>query len=232
MKTILKQLFEKYKIDFTEEMLDKFEKYYDYTIKINQQFNLTAITEKNEFAIKHFLDCALAEKFLPKNATVVDIGAGAGFPSVPLKILREDLTIVMVDSLNKRVNFLNDVIFLLGLKNISAVHARAEDFAKQKREYFDVSIARAVANLSTLSEYCLPLTKVGGMFLSLKGQAGQEEVELAQNAITILGGKLERVEYQKIEEIDSDRCFVLIKKIKPTLAKYPRGKNLPRVKPL
>ena len=232
MKTILKQLFEKYKIDFTEEMLDKFEKYYDYTIKINQQFNLTAITEKNEFAIKHFLDCALAEKFLPKNATVVDIGAGAGFPSVPLKILREDLTIVMVDSLNKRVNFLNDVISLLGLKNISAVHARAEDFAKQKREYFDVSIARAVANLSTLSEYCLPLTKVGGMFLSLKGQAGQEEVELAQNAITILGGKLERVEYQKIEEIDSDRCFVLIKKIKPTLAKYPRGKNLPRVKPL
>lgn len=232
MKTILKQLFEKYKIDFTEEMLDKFEKYYDYTIKINQQFNLTAITEKNEFAIKHFLDCALAEKFLPKNATVVDIGAGAGFPSIPLKILREDLTIVMVDSLNKRVNFLNEVISLLGLKNILAVHARAEDFAKQKREYFDVSIARAVANLSTLSEYCLPLTKVGGMFLSLKGQAGQEEVELAQNAITILGGKLERVEYQKIEEIDSDRCFVLIKKIKPTLAKYPRGKNLPRVKPL
>lgn len=232
MKTILKQLFEKYKIDFTEEMLDKFEKYYDYTIKINQQFNLTAITEKNEFAIKHFLDCALAENFLPKNATVVDIGAGAGFPSIPLKILREDLTIVMVDSLNKRVNFLNEVISLLGLKNISAVHARAEDFAKQKGEYFDVSIARAVANLSTLSEYCLPLTKVGGMFLSLKGQAGQEEVELAQNAITILGGKLERVEYQKIEEIDSDRCFVLIKKIKPTLAKYPRGKNLPRLKPL
>lgn len=213
-------------------MLAQFQKFYEFVIAENQKFNLTAITENNDFAIKHFLDCVLPVNGLPLNASVIDIGAGAGFPSIPLKILRPDLKITMLDSLNKRVNFLNEAVALLGLKDIQAIHFRAEDYAIKNREKFDVVIARAVASLDTLSEYCLPFAKVGGLFVALKGANFEQELTLAHNAIDILGGQVQNIEKVAVDEIDSLRANIFIKKIKPTPPKYPRGKNQPRLKPL
>lgn len=232
MKQLLKQLFDKYRISYTDEMLAQFEKFYEFVIEENQKFNLTAIIEKNDFAIKHFLDCVLPISSLPLNSTVIDIGAGAGFPSIPIKILRPDLKITMLDSLNKRVNFLNSAVELLGLKDICAVHSRAEDYAIKNREKFDIAIARAVAGLDTLSEYCLPFVKVGGLFVALKGANFEQELSTASNAINILGGQVQNIEKVSIEEIDSLRANIFIKKIKLTPPKYPRGKNQPRLKPL
>lgn len=232
MKQLLKSLFDKYKIAYTTNQLEQMQKFYEYVIEENKKFNLTAIVEKQDFAIKHLLDCVLPAELLPFGATVIDIGAGAGFPSIPLKILRPDLKITMLDSLNKRVNFLNSAVELIGLCDIHAVHARAEDYAILKREKFDVAIARAVASLNTLSEYCLPFVKVGGAFVALKGASYNEELDLAQNAITILGGKVQSVQKIYVEEIDSQRANIVVAKVKPTNSKYPRGKNLPRLKPL
>lgn len=232
MKQLLKQLFDKYNVAYTNEMLDKFDVYFNYVIEENKKFNLTAITEKNDFATKHLLDCVLPATLLPLNAKVIDIGAGAGFPSIPLKIVRPDLNVVMLDSLNKRVNFLNECVKLLKLNNAIAVHARAEDYALKNRESFDIAVARAVASLETLSEYCLPFVKVGGYFVALKGSSYKEELERASYAISTLGGEVENIQLLEIEEVEGQRANIKIKKVKPTLAKFPRGKNLPRLKPL
>ena len=232
MKQLLQSLFDKYKIEYNEEQLKQMQTFYEYVIEENKKFNLTAITEKNDFAIKHLLDCVLPAHLLPLGASVIDIGAGAGFPSIPLKIIRPDLKMTMLDSLNKRVNFLNNAVALLGLKEISAIHSRAEDYALKNREVFDIAIARAVAGLNTLSEYCLPFVKVGGVFVALKGSNYETEIEESKKAITILGGQLKDVQKVYIEEIESQRANLVIKKIKQTLSKYPRGKNLPRLKPL
>ncbi len=232
MQNLLKNLFKKYSIEHTDLQIEKLAKYYEMVIVANEKFNLTAITEKFDFAVKHFLDSVLPIVNIPKNATMIDVGAGAGFPSVPIKILRDDVKVVMLDSLNKRVNFLNDVVQTLGLKNISAVHARAEDYAGLKRESFDVCVARAVANLTTLSEYCLPFVKTGGKFIALKGSNLSEELKEAAYAIKTLGGTVLNIQKVFIEEIDSNRENVVIVKTSPTPAKYPRGKNLPRLKPL
>lgn len=232
MKQLLQSLFDKYKIEYNEEQLKQMQTFYEYVIEENKKFNLTAITEKNDFAIKHLLDCVLPAHLLPLGASVIDIGAGAGFPSIPLKIIRPDLKITMLDSLNKRVNFLNNAVALLGLKEISAIHSRAEDYALKNREVFDIAIARAVAGLNTLSEYCLPFVKVGGVFVALKGSNYETEMEESKKAITILGGQLKDVQKVYIEEIESQRANLVIKKIKQTPSKYPRGKNLPRLKPL
>lgn len=232
MINLLKELFTKYNITANDEMLSKLNEFYELVIEENKKFNLTAITEKYDFATKHLLDCALAHSTLPQNASVIDIGAGAGFPSIPLKIIRPDINLVMLDSLNKRVNFLNMVVEKLNLKNAIAVHERAEDYALKNREKFDVAIARAVAGLSTLSEYCLPFVNVGGQFVALKGSAHKEELESAENAIKILGGELKGVQTLNIPEIDGERAIVIINKKAPTPNKYPRGKNLPRLKPL
>ena len=232
MKQLLQSLFDKYKIEYNEEQLKQMQTFYEYVIEENKKFNLTAITEKNDFAIKHLLDCVLPAHLLPLGASVIDIGAGAGFPSIPLKIIRPDLKMTMLDSLNKRVNFLNNAVALLGLKEISAIHSRAEDYALKNREVFDIAIARAVASLNTLSEYCLPFVKVGGAFVALKGSNYETEIEESKKAITILGGQLKDVQKVYIEEIESQRANLVIKKIKQTPSKYPRGKNLPRLKPL
>ena len=232
MKQLLKELFDKYKISYTTVMLEKFDVYYNYVIEENKKFNLTAITEKYDFAVKHILDCCLPNLMLPIGAKVIDIGAGAGFPSIPLKIIRPDLNIVMLDSLNKRVNFLNEAVKLLNLENMVAVHQRAEEYALKYRESFDVAVARAVASLETLSEYCLPFVKVGGYFIALKGSSYKEELINAEYAISILGGQLEEIQKVIIQEIDSERANIKIKKVSQTANKYPRGKNLPRLKPL
>lgn len=232
MKQLLNDLFTKYEIPYTNEMLEKLQTFYEFVIEENKKFNLTAITEKNDFAIKHLLDCCLPYLLIPQGAYVIDIGAGAGFPSIPLKIIRPDINITMLDSLNKRVNFLNECVNLLKLDNAIAIHSRAEDYALNNREKFDIAIARAVAGLETLSEYCLPLVKVGGNFVALKGSSFKEELDNSKYAIDILGGSLKHVQEIYVEEIDSQRANVVIQKIKATPSKYPRGKNLPRLKPL
>lgn len=232
MKELLKGLFEKYNISADNECYCKLEKFYNMVVETNEKFNLTAITEKNDFAVKHLLDSSMPYVLLPQNASVIDIGAGAGFPSIPLKIIRPDLNLVMLDSLNKRVNFLNDCIRELGLENAIAVHSRAEDYAQKNREKFDVAIARAVASMDTLSEYCLPFVKIGGVFIALKGSSYAEELEKAKEAIRVLGGEIDNIQTINVEEIDSERANIVIKKILCTPNKYPRGKNLPRLKPL
>lgn len=232
MKEQLKELFNKYQIEYNNQQLELLNQFFEIVVEENKKFNLTAITEKRDFAIKHLLDCALPAPLLPNGAKIIDIGAGAGFPSIVLKIMRPDLEVMMLDSLNKRVNFLNETVGKLGLNNIEAVHARAEDYALKNREKFDVAIARAVAGLNTLCEYCLPFVKVGGVFVALKGANYEQELAEAHNAIMLLGGELANVNKVFVEEIESQRANMVINKIKPTPNKYPRGKNLPRLKPL
>lgn len=232
MKELLKNLFDKYQIEYTKEQLEKLETFYEKVIETNKLYNLTAITQKEDFAVKHILDSVLPYTFLPQNASVIDVGVGAGFPSIPLKIMRPDIKITMLDSLNKRIIFLDEMIKLLNLSNAWAVHARAEDYAKEHREGFDVAVARAVANLTTLSEYCLPLVKTGGIFIALKGSSAQEELRDAGFAINELGAKVKQCQSVQVDEISAVRENIIIQKIKQTPPKYPRGKNLPRVKPL
>ena len=224
------KLFEKYNLNLTEEKLNKLNIFYSELIFYNNSFNLTAITEENEVFIKHFLDSIFPEFLIEKNSSVIDIGAGAGFPSIPLKIYRPDLNVTMIDSLKKRVNFLNEIIKKLELENISAFHARAEDFAKTSRESFDYAVVRAVAKIPTLIEYAFPLLKVGGRLLCYKGGDVEEELKQSENALKILGGVVERVEKFNLE--GNSRTIVLIKKLEHTPSKYPRSKNLPKLKPL
>lgn len=229
IKDIIKEYFDKYKIEINDLQINQFQKYYELLIEWNNKFNLTAITDPKEVVEKHFIDCSLVTDEFEENSKVLDIGAGAGFPSIPLKIMKPSLKITMVDSLNKRVTFLNAVISELKLEDIFAEHSRAEDYAKKHFEEYDYVTARAVANLSTLSEYCLPFVKVGGKFIALKGDI-KEELESGSNAIAILGGEIEKVNTLNLEY--GNRSILTIKKIKNTNKKYPRNKNLPRLKPL
>ncbi len=231
-REFLKQAFSSYNINLNETQIDKFLQFYDFLIEENQKFNLTAITDFEEVVYKHFIDSVLPHKNFKQNSLVVDVGSGAGFPAIPLKILRDDLKIVMVDSLNKRVNFLNQVITLLSLKNISAIHARVEDFAKSNFEKFDYSLSRAVAQTPTLSEYLLPLVKVGGYAVMYKSQKLEEELAASEKAISVLGGKIERIEEFEIKEYLSLRKILYLLKLKNTPKLYPRGKNLPKTKPI
>ncbi len=232
MINILTTLFEKYQISYTPQMLEELNIFYQNVIEKNKVMNLTAITEKEDFAIKNILDSALATKLYPQNCTLVDVGAGAGFPSMVIKILRKDITITMVDSLNKRVMFLNEQCQILNLKNIKAVHSRAEDFANQNRQSFDVAVARAVAKLNTLCELCLPLVKVGGIFVAYKSLKAEEEIAQSKNAIFVLGGKLANTQNVFVKEINSIRTNIVILKERETPKKYPRSKNLPKTEPI
>lgn len=228
----IKEVFSKYGFSLSALQINQFERYYEFLISENKKYNLTAITEKNDVIFKHFLDSCLAEKNIIKNAKIIDIGSGAGFPSNPLKILRPDIKFVLVDSLNKRVNFLNELIKILNLQDVVAVHARAEDYIKDNREKFDYAVARAVAPLNTLLEYLVPYVKVGGECLIYKSQKLEEEIETSQNALKVLGCKVEKIESFNIDEIDAARKILIIKKCFVTPIKYPRGKNLPKTKPI
>ena len=228
----LKPIFEKYGLCLTQEQEEMFEKYFEHLVETNKYMNLTAITEEDEVVVKHFLDSVLPQEMFKENSKVIDVGSGAGFPALPLKIYRRDLNVCMLDSLNKRVRFLNEVIEMLGLKNVTAIHGRAEDFAKEKREAFDVATARAVASLDTLVEYLLPFVKVGGCAIIYKATKVEEEIALAQKAIATLGGKLESVKNFKIEEFELERNVIVIRKVSKTPSKYPRGKNLPKKQPI
>lgn len=232
MKELIKEIFEKYNFSLNETQIEQFEKYYNYLVQENEKYNLTAITQPLDVIVKHFIDSVLPEKSIERNATVIDIGTGAGFPGIPLKILRNDLKVTLLDSLQKRINFLNNLIEILGLSNIKAFHGRAEDFIANKREKYDYAVSRAVANLATLSEYMLPYVKVGGKAIMYKGNKLQDELQAGENAIKILGGETEKIEKYYLAEEESNREVLIIKKIKPTNKKYPRGKNLPKTKPL
>lgn len=232
----LKELCEKTGVSLREEQLQQFLKYYDLLVEWNQVMNLTAITEYKEVVLKHFADSlALVQACdLSKPCTLLDVGTGAGFPGIPLKIAFPHLKVTLLDSLNKRVQFLNQVIETLGLSDITAIHGRAEDFAKQKeyREQFDLCISRAVANLASLSEYCLPYVKVGGYFISYKSGNCEEEVVQAQKAIKVLGGQLKEKKEFILPESDISRSFVVIEKIAATGKKYPRKAGLPTKEPI
>ncbi len=202
----------------------------------NEFMNLTGITEYNEVVIKHFVDslavnCVYSFK---KTDRVVDIGTGAGFPGIPLKIMYPDTRFTLLDSLNKRIKFLDEVIRINSLDGIETLHGRAEDYARDKnyREVFDVCVSRAVANLSTLSEYCLPYVKVGGVFISYKAGLLDEELKASERAIKLLGGEINEVHKLTLPDTDIDRTFVVIKKTAATSKKYPRKAGLPSKEPL
>lgn len=221
-------------IELTSKQLNSFEIYYEMLIEKNKVMNLTAITEFDDVIDKHFLDSVYLFRSIDLKAdlSIIDIGTGAGFPGIPLKIVFPNLKITLLDSLNKRVNFLNEVISRLELDDIVAIHGRAEDIARDKkyRASFDISLSRAVANLSTLSEYCLPFVKIGGSFISYKSVKSEEEVNAAKSAIHLLGGKLNRVDEYTFA--DNTRTFVIIDKVMNTSNTYPRKAGLPSKKPL
>lgn len=227
MKDIRKLLGEKAKeisIELNETQLQKFQTYLEKLVKANEKVNLTAITDPDEVVMKHFIDSIAIFSVcnIKENAKLADVGTGAGFPGVPLKIVRDDIDLFLIDSLNKRLLFLNDLCQEIDVK-AEILHSRAEDCSRKSeyREKFDIVTARAVAALNSLCEYCLPLVKVGGSFIAMKSLKTDEEVKAAEKAIEVLGGKIERVEELFLSE-NMTRNFVVIKKIKDTPIKYPR----------
>lgn len=223
-------------IKYEEKNITQFKKYMEGVLEWNEKVNLTAITEQDEFIVKHFIDSVLCVNYPEfRNAKkVIDVGTGAGFPGVPLAILSEEKEFVLMDSLNKRLKIINELTAETDIKNVTTVHARAEELAKNKshREFYDVCVSRAVANLTTLSEYCLPFIKVGGYLLAYKGPDADVELEDAKKAIQILGGKLERIETAGLAEYGLDHRILFIKKIKNTPTKYPRKAGTPAKEPL
>lgn len=216
--------FSEYGIKISLEQYIKFDKYAEFLVDYNEKVNLTAITSPEEILIKHFIDSALLIKHvnIPHGSSLIDVGTGAGFPSIPIKILRDDLNVTLLDSLAKRVTFLEKLSELIGIDS-DCIHGRAEDVAKmpEYREKFDVSCARAVANLSVLSEYCIPFVKVGGSFISMKGP--NEDISASENAVSVLGGQITGIHGYKL---DSDmRKIIEIKKISQTPTKFPRNSS-------
>ena len=221
-------------INLSEIQLKQFYNYMNLLIEWNKKVNLTAITEPDEIILKHFVDSLTISKYISDGTKVVDVGTGAGFPGIPLKIVRQDVDITLLNSLQKRINFLDEVINELDLEKITTIHSRVEDLAKIKeyREKIDLAVSRAVANLSTLLEYMLPFVKENGLCICMKGPNITQEVEDSKKAIEILGGKIEKIEKINLPGSEIERNIILIRKINKTPNKYPRKAGMPAKQPI
>lgn len=232
----IKTEFSKIQIELSDKQIAQFEQYYEMLIAKNEVMNLTAITEFEEVVQKHFIDSVMIKDLrIPIGGERwIDVGTGAGFPGIPLKIVFPQLKVTLLDSLNKRVKFLQEVVNALGLEHVEAVHGRAEEFAKKAeyREQFDCCVSRAVANLASLSEYCLPFVKVGGAFVPYKSGKIQEEIEAAGRAVEILGGTVREMKEFVLPGTDMYRCLLEIEKVKSTAKRYPRKAGMPTKEPL
>lgn len=230
-----KSLKEKAKIlgiHISDVQADQFYNYMQLLLEWNQKMNLTAITEPEEVILKHFIDSITIIPYLEDSEKILDIGTGAGFPGIPLKILLENKNFTLIDSLNKRINFLQIVIDDLELNNIQAVHGRAEDFIKGQRETYDIATSRAVAKLNVLLEYMLPFVKIGGKCICMKSIEIEEEIKEAETSIRILGGEIEKIDNIILPNSDIKRKIIVIKKVKPTPNKYPRKAGTPAKEPI
>ena len=218
----LKEKANKINVSIDDNQIKTFYSFMNLLLEWNEKINLTAITEPKEVILKHFIDSISILKYLENGKNLIDVGTGAGFPGLPLNILNNDLEYVLLDSLNKRINYLNNVIESLDLKNITTIHSRVEDFAKTNREGFDIATSRAVASLNVLLEYLLPIVKVGGICICMKGSNAQEEIEKSKKALEELGGKIEKIEEIVLPDSDNIRNIIIVRKIKETPKKYPR----------
>ena len=230
----LKEILKNYNINVTEKQLKQFDIYYEFLMTENEKYNLTAIKEKDEVLYKHFLDSILPYQTFKEGLKVIDIGTGAGFPSIPLAILRPDLKFTLVDSVEKKTNFVFNLADKLGLSNVEVYHARCEDLAKEIkfREQYDYVVARAVAPLTSLLEYCVPFIKVGGIFIAYKGTNYNQEVENTKKTTKLLNIRQVQILKYNIKEINTERYCIVYEKTGITDKKYPRGQNKPRLKPL
>lgn len=231
---IIKEYAKEISIELDDKKVEQFYMYMELLLEWNEKINLTAITKPEEVILKHFIDSLTIINKIKPNTKIVDVGTGAGFPGIPIKIVKEDVEIVLVDSLNKRIHFLDEVIQKLGLTKIETIHSRAEELGRNKkiRETFDYATSRAVANLSTLSEYLMPFVKVGGNVIAMKGSEIEEELQKAQKAISILGGEVIAIEKFILPKSDIKRHIVTIKKRNMTPMKYPRKAGTPAKEPI
>lgn len=235
IKALLQNYIKDYKITLTENQYEQFQKYFELLAEWNEKMNLTAITDESGVALKHFTDSLSLLNFvdIPQNSSLADVGTGAGFPGVVLKIARPDIKLTLIDSLNKRLVFLGEVCAQLGIE-AELIHSRAEDGARDEklRESFDFAVSRAVARMNVLSEYCLPYVKVGGAFCAMKGAQANEEFKESLNAINTLGGKLEKKYFFELPENGGERAIAVVRKVKNTPQKYPRQSGKIKAKAL
>ena len=235
IKDLLQNYIKDYKITLTENQYELFQKYFELLAEWNEKMNLTAITDESGVALKHFADSLSLLNFvdIPQNSSIADVGTGAGFPGVVLKIARPDIKLTLIDSLNKRLVFLGEVCAQLGIE-AELIHSRAEDGARDEklRESFDFAVSRAVARMNVLSEYCLPYVKVGGAFCAMKGAQANEEFKESLNAINTLGGKLEKKYFFELPENGGERAIAVVRKVKNTPQKYPRQSGKIKAKAL
>lgn len=235
IKNLLQNYIKDYKITLTENQYEQFQKYFELLAEWNEKMNLTAITDESGVALKHFADSLSLLNFvdIPQNSSLADVGTGAGFPGVVLKIARPDIKLTLIDSLNKRLVFLNEVCAQLGIE-AELIHSRAEDGARDEklRENFDFAVSRAVARMNVLSEYCLPYVKVEGAFCAMKGAQANEEFKESLNAINTLGGKLENKYFFELPENGGERAIAVVRKVRNTPQKYPRQSGKIKAKAL